>query len=171
MAPEASEEEQAAIGKRLKAAFLAKTPALKKLKEAIHRLVSPVLFVKDGKYSRKVENPNYRPFLMGLDKRKLHVRSAHAALNTLLQSAGALIAKLATILAYEELIRRGHVWGKDFALVAHVHDEMQFEVRKGLEEEVGQVVVEAMREAGRQFDFRCPIDGEAKSGGSWFETH
>lgn len=153
VAPLATEAEQAKIGKRLKQQFLNKTPALKKLREAV---------------AAKVQQNGY---LVGLDGRKLHVRSSHAALNTLLQSAGALIAKMATILAYEALIAMGYKWGKDFAMVAHVHDEMQFEVRKGLEQTVGEVVVQAMRDAGKFFNFKCPIDGEFKIGSNWKETH
>lgn len=153
VSPLASAEEMARIGKRLKKNFLAKTPALKRLRETVKAQVE--------------KNKS----LKGLDGRLLHVRSAHAALNTLLQSAGALIAKVATILAYRNLSSRGYKWGKDFALVAHVHDEVQLEVRKGLEEEVGKAVVEAMRQAGEYFAFRCPIDGEYKIGSNWKETH
>lgn len=151
--PNGTPEEQATVGKQLKARFLAKTPALKKLREAVADVVKK------------------RGYLIGLDGRKLHVRSAHAALNTLLQSAGALIAKQATIIAYNDLIAMGLVWGKDFAQVAHVHDEVQFEVRKGLEELVGKTIVQAMVKAGEHFEFRCPIDGEYKHGGNWRDTH
>lgn len=153
VAPNASEAEQAKVGARLKKSFLAKTPALKKLREAVAAKVQ-----SEGK-------------LIGLDGRILHVRSPHAALNTLLQSAGALIAKQATIFAYENLTTSGYKWGKDFAQVAHVHDEMQFEVRKGLEQIVGEAVVNAMRQAGDHFKFRCPIDGEFKIGSNWKDTH
>lgn len=140
-------------GAKLKKSFLAKTPALRRLREDVKAAAQK------------------RGFLVGLDGRRLHIRSDHAALNTLLQSAGALIAKKATVLACLELSTRGYVWGKDYALVAHVHDEMQFEVRTGLEDIVGQIVVEAMQKAGEHFKFRCPIDGEYKFGKNWKDTH
>lgn len=173
VAPNASPAEQARIGKQLKAAFLAKTPALKKLKAAISDICSPFTFTKHPTSGRplRTANPKYRGYLIGLDGRKLHCRSPHSALNTLLQSAGALIAKQATIFAYDDLIAAGLVWGKDFAQVAHVHDEVQFEVRKGLEEMVGKIIVQAMVKAGEHFNFRCPIDGEFKHGNNWCETH
>ena len=139
-------------GSRLKKSFLSKTPAILKLKEAVTEAA------KKG-------------FIIGLDGRKLTIRSAHAALNTLLQSAGALIAKQATINAYDELSARGFIWGVDYAQVAHVHDEMQFEAREGIEETVGQIVVEAMQKAGRDFNFRLPIDGEFKTGNNWKDCH
>ena len=150
--PLASEDEQRAIGKRLKRSFLKKTPALKALKEAVTKAAE-------------------RGYLIGLDGRKLKIRSAHAALNTLLQSAGALICKLATVLAYDNLSTTGYQWGRDWALVAHVHDELQIECRKEIADEVGQLVVRSMQEAGTRFDFRLPIDGEAKVGDNWRDTH
>lgn len=148
-----SEDVLKSAGATLKRSFLSRTPALKKLRDA----------VKDAAKSRG--------YLIGLDGRRLHIRSDHAALNTLLQSAGALIAKQACIFAYQDLCNSGYVWGKDFAQVAHIHDEMQFEVRKGLEDIVGKTVVNAMKKAGEHFKFRCPIDGEYKFGANWKETH
>ncbi len=112
-----------------------------------------------------------RGWLRGIDGRQLFVRSQHSALNTLLQSAGALLVKQATLNIYFELERRGYSWGTDWALVAHIHDEVQMQVRKEIAEEVAEVAVWAFQEAGRQFDWRCPLDGEAKIGNNWAETH
>jgi DNA polymerase I-like protein with 3'-5' exonuclease and polymerase domains len=153
VAPLADEKDQARLGKSLKAKFLNATPAIKDLRIAVR------------------DAARTRGYLKGLDGRKLRVRSEHSALNTLLQSAGALIAKLATVIAYDNLTASGLKWGKDFAFVAHVHDEVQVEVRQGLEQRVGEALVEAMREAGRVFKFKIPIDGEFKIGRNWKETH
>lgn len=143
----------AKAGKKLKENFLNRTPALKRLREDV------IMAVKQRKY------------LLGIDGRKLHVRSEHAALNTLLQSAGALLVKQATINLYDELTRRGYVFGKEWAMVAHVHDEYQLEVREELAEEVAEVAVWSFQEAGRQFNWRCPLDGEAKIGTNWADCH
>lgn len=153
VAPDADPEEQKRIGKKLKKAFLKKTPALKKLREKV------------------VERAEANGYLIGLDGRKLHVRSSHSALNTLLQSAGALISKVAMILAYQELCTRGYIFGKDYAFVAHIHDEIQTECRPAIAEEVGLIIVEAMRKTGEFFGLSCPIDGEFKIGNNWKETH
>jgi DNA polymerase I-like protein with 3'-5' exonuclease and polymerase domains len=152
VAPNADAEEQKHIGRKLKKAFLKKTPALKKLRE-------------------QVEAAAARGYLIGLDGRHLHIRSTHSALNTLLQSAGALISKVAMILAYRNLSARGYQFGKDYAFVAHIHDEIQTECRPAIAEEVGQIVVQAMRDAGEFFGFKCPIGGEFKIGSNWKETH
>lgn len=113
-----------------------------------------------------------RKYLIGLDGRKLHVRSQHAALNTLLQSAGALIMKKATIIRYDWCLNRyGWDWGIDWAQLGHVHDEFQSQVREPISKQFGEVSVEAIREAGRQFKFLCPLDGAYKIGRNWAETH
>lgn len=143
----------AKAGKALKENFLNRTPALKRLREDVAAVVKK------------------RGYLIGIDGRKLHIRSDHAALNTLLQSAGALLVKQATINLYLELSTRGYIFGKDWAMVAHVHDEFQLQVRKDLAEEVSKVAVWAFEEAGRQFNWRCPLTGEAKIGNNWAETH
>ncbi|UIL29722.1 DNA polymerase [Rhizobium leguminosarum] len=185
VAPDASPEEQKRIGKKLKRQFLQKTPALRRLREVVELKV--LGFVPKARPLNV--NPAYEHMwrqdsakqwwfkagaggvLVGLDGRKLNVRSAHSALNTLLQSAGALISKAAMIFAYQELSTRGYVFGRDYAFVAHIHDEIQTECRPELAEEVGQIVVEGMRAAGTFFAFGCPIDGEFKIGNNWKETH
>lgn len=140
-------------GRFLKAKFLSGLPALHDLIEAVEKRVKA-----EGR-------------IRGLDGRWLHIRSPHAALNTLLQSAGALIAKAATIFLYRDLCQLGYKWGRDWALCAHVHDEVQIECRPELAEIVGKTAVEAMRKAGEFFDFRIRIDGEYKIGNNWAETH
>lgn len=140
-------------GKKIKAEFLKQTPALKRLKEEIDVVLQS------------------RDWLTGLDGRKLSIRSKHAALNTLLQSAGALIMKQATIVLYDVLRKQGFIWGKDFAFVAHIHDEIQIQAREAVAEAVGKFAVESIKESGRLFKFRCPLDGEFRIGNNWAETH
>jgi DNA polymerase I len=113
-----------------------------------------------------------RKYLIGLDGRKLHVRHQHSALNTLLQSAGALIMKKATVLLHDQCLNRnGWDWGIDWAQLGHIHDEIQCQVRPEIAEKFGQLSVEAIREAGRHFKFLCPLDGAYKIGRNWAETH
>lgn len=140
-------------GAKLRSRFMSGLPAYKSLVNEIKRRV------KD------------RGYLTGLDGRRLHVRSAHSALNTLLQSAGALIVKLGTVLLYEACIERGWKWGEDFANVAHIHDEVQIQARPEIAQEIGNLAVESFAEAGRQFNFRVPISGTFSVGRSWAETH
>jgi DNA polymerase I len=103
----------------------------------------------------------------GLDGRRIWVRSEHAALNSLLQGAGAIVMKKALVLAYYRL-KKEKVW---FKLVASVHDEYQFETKPEFADTLGNIVRESIIEAGKQFNLRCPLDGEYKTGKSWRHTH
>ncbi len=152
--PKASATAKRAAGKALTETFLKKTPALKKLKEAIIKNVA-----------------KNKGFIRGIDGGRITVRSDHAALNSLLQSAGAISVKLATILFYDKLVAQGLKNGEDFQLVAHVHDEVQTLVKKGLEDVVGKTAIEAMREAGDTLGFKCPLDAEYGTGETWADTH
>jgi DNA polymerase I-like protein with 3'-5' exonuclease and polymerase domains len=102
--------------------------------------------------------------LYGIDGRRLEIRHKHAALNTLLQSAGAIAMKVATNLACERLAGKAH-------LILHVHDEMQFECRPEHAQEVGKVAAESIAEAGQILGFQCPLAGEFRVGNNWAETH
>lgn len=110
-----------------------------------------------------------RGTLYGIDRRILPVRSQHSALNTLLQSAGALAVKKATCLLWDYLEEEG--LSHDVQQVAHIHDEFQLLVREGLEDHVGEIAVKSFQDAGKYFNFRCPLDGEYKVGRNWAETH
>jgi DNA polymerase-1 len=103
----------------------------------------------------------------GLDGRRVRVRSEHAALNTLLQSAGAIVMKHALCIAVEKLA----TYGYPYTLVAQVHDEFQVDVPEEYAQAVGAVFRNAIREAGRRLDLRCPLDGEYRIGNNWSETH
>lgn len=56
-------------------------------------------------------------------------------------------------------------------MLAHVHDEYQLQARKEIADEVAQVAVWAFQQAGRDFNWRCPLDGEAKTGSNWSDCH
>ena len=118
-----------------------------------------------------VATASKRGFLIGLDGRRLPVRSQHAALNTLLQSAGAVVMKKALCNLSNGLEREGHDFGKDFSVVGWIHDEFQIEVRYPLVGHVGESAVNSIRAAGEHFGFRVPLDGEWRSGSNWSETH
>jgi len=105
--------------------------------------------------------------LPGLDGRRLHVRSEHAALNTLLQSAGAVVMKKALVLATDALQDAGI----PYTLVAQVHDEVQVEAETQYAEQVGQAFRKAIQDAGTYYEMRCPLDGEYKVGPNWSYTH
>jgi len=112
-----------------------------------------------------------RGYLIGLDGRHLDCPSLHSALNTLLQSAGAIIMKKALVLCDRSLQAQGYVPGEDYECVLNVHDELQIVARPESADIVVQTAVRSIQVAGQHFKFRCPLDGEYKVGKSWKETH
>ena len=135
-------------GRRLIDSFLKNTPALQKLRDKVSRLAE-------------------KGWLPGLDGRRLIVRSQHAALNTLLQGAGAIIMKQALIILNRKLIHAN----MDARFVANVHDEWQIETTEQDAETVGHFAVQSIRQAGIRLKLRCPLDGEFKVGLNWAATH
>ena len=103
----------------------------------------------------------------GLDGRRINIRSEHAALNSLLQSAGAIVMKKALVIAEEDL----KVFNVPSTLVAQVHDEFQVECPEEYAERVGVIYRNSIRKAGRELDLRCPLEGEYKIGDNWSQTH
>lgn len=140
---------KASDGATLKERFLTNTPKLKELRDKIGRIV--------------LQSKS----LPGLDGRRLQVRSDHAALNTLLQGAGAVVMKQALVLLDKKLKDAGIA----YKFVANVHDEWQIEVKAGQEEQAGKLGVEAIEETTTVLSMRCPLTGEYKCGNNWKETH
>lgn len=140
-------------GKAIKKKFLEGLPKL-------HKLITNV--------QAKIKS---RGYLYGLDKRILKVREQYKGLNVLLQSAGAIVMKKALCILNDDIEAKGWKINDDIAFVLNVHDEYQAEVKPELVEEYKVMAVEAIRKAGEYFHFRCPLDGEAKVGDSWYDTH
>lgn len=110
-------------------------------------------------------------FLRGLDGRILPVRSLHSALNTLLQSAGSVTVKQATVLFHRNMAALGYEHCRDYRQLAHIHDEWQSACPPSLAETLGETAIRSMTEAGAYFRLRVPITGEYKIGRNWAETH
>lgn len=128
--------------------FLNNTPSLKKLKA-------------------KVDKLSAKGFVPAVDGRKIWVRSEHAALNSLLQSAGAIIAKQWIVCFTDELKLKKI----PYKLLAWVHDEVQLETPAEYGETVGKIVADSATKAGEILKFRCPIAAEYRVGKNWHDCH
>lgn len=144
---------KAADGRRLKERFLNSLPSLKRLKKDVEATV------------RK------RGILRGIDGRRLPIRSEYAALNTLLQSCGAVVMKQSLIELYMKLHSIGWTHGKQYAFVGNIHDEFQAEVKPELADIYSQHAVNAITHAGSRLGMKCRLDGECMIGKNWKETH
>jgi DNA polymerase I-like protein with 3'-5' exonuclease and polymerase domains len=137
-----------ADGRRLKAKFLSNTPAL-------------------GKLRGRVSTASGRGYLLGLDGRRVAVRSEHAALNSLLQSAGAIVMKQALVL----LDQYATLHNIDYKIIGNIHDEIQTEVATKDAERFGRLATACIEAAGIHYNLNCPLAGEYKVGANWAETH
>lgn len=118
-------------GKALKERFFNAVPAYKELCSDIERTLITssewVGGVNKVTWRKRVHpdnsNLSITHSILGLDRRVVYVRSPHSALNTLLQSAGALICKKWVCLVEENMRKAGykHGWDGDFAMMAWVH--------------------------------------------------
>lgn len=138
----------ASDGKRLKEEFLRNTPSLGRLRENVGRAAA-------------------RGWLRGLDGRKVFVRSEHAALNTLLQSAGAIVMKKALTILDEY----AKLWSITYEFLGNIHDEWQVEVREDQADSFGRLATSSIQAAGIHFKMRCLLTGDYKVGDTWAQTH
>lgn len=157
--PTASPAEAKKIGAQMRAQLMEGLPAL-------------------DKAIKKVKAEAQRGFIIGLDGRRIKVRSEHSALNTRLQSDAAIIAKRWVCLTRSNALDAGAVIGwqtpiavKQFNMLAFVHDELQVAVSPAFAEEFAKIAVEAAAQAGRDFEYRCPVAAEAKLGFTWADCH
>lgn len=143
-------------GEQVQKKFMKGLPALK-------------LLIDDCKRQHK-ENG----YVMGLDGRRIYTRSEHAALNTLLQGAGAIICKQWIVEVEKLAVQAGlkHGLDGDFMYCAWVHDEIQVACRtREVAEKLGELSQIAMRNVQKKFNFKCQLDADFDIGSSWKETH
>ena len=141
------------LGKDIRKKFLAAIPGLDNLLTAVkERAESDVL--------------------IGLDQRPIKLQGKkHAALNYLLQSAGAIVCKRWNVIAYESLTKLGYQWDIDYQWLGWIHDEIQLAVLPHLVNDFKFNLEWAIVQAGEYYNLRVPLASEAKEGASWADCH
>lgn len=119
--------------------------------------------IKDCEFATHAHG-NVRPF----NWRDIPVRSAHAALNTLLQSSGAHIAKVWTCFCDVSLNK---MFKNKWRWVANVHDEIQIECAPDIAHDLGREVCACATKAGEYLKCLIRVDAEYRIGKNWSETH
>jgi hypothetical protein len=142
-----------ALGKTARGRLMDKVPALDKLSEAI---------------KKKKDSPG---FALLPDGRQVYIDSKHAALNMLLQGAGAIVMKKALIILDEGLRMEGLKAGDHYEFILNVHDEWQIQTHHHDAKFVGRMAQSSITLAGEAYQMRCPLDGEFKIGRNWAQTH
>ena len=135
-------------GQQLINKFLNNMPALKRLREQV------AMWSVNGT-------------VPALDGRLLHIRSEHAAVNTLLQGAGAIVCKQWLVHIMERVIKAK----LNVRLVASIHDEYQFEVAIPDIERFCKLTKEAMTQTTKTLKMKCELDCDYKVGKTWADTH
>lgn len=142
------------IGARIKDEFLKKIPGLSKLVSSLE-----AMFEK----SKKITGKGY---IIALDGRPIYMEGARLALNYLLQSFEKITVAAAVQQMQEQLDREGFDWQP---LIVY-HDEAQFMVRKDQAEAAMAIAKKAFEDGPKLFD-AVIMEGDAKIGRNWYETH
>ena len=151
---EKNPEVLATLGRKAIDGFVRGVPALKKLKQKIEETIGT------------------RGYLIGLDGRTLHCRSAFKGLNVLLQSSGAIIMKQVVINIHnniEQNLSLPH--GQEWEQMLMVHDEVQVACKPEHTEHIREQALQAFQQAGAFFGFKCTIEGDSRVGKTWSQTH
>ena len=162
--PNGTAEQKKKAGKTIKDKFKKSNPNFDKLTKLV---------------SKKAKE---RGYILDKDGKKLFIRSVHSALNLLLQSCGAIIMKYWLVNVDRELQRLGwlnsddimhnkDVHEVDYEFVLNIHDEAQTQVKAHKAEQLAQIKVAQFPITGEQMGINIRIDGEAKMGLNWAETH
>jgi DNA polymerase I-like protein with 3'-5' exonuclease and polymerase domains len=129
-------------------------PALKKLKQQLEQTIG------------------LRGYLLGLDRRILHCRSAFKGLNVLLQSAGAILMKQVVVNIHQNIEQHLDLpHGQGWEQMLMIHDEVQIACDPQYTEAIREQAMNAFPQAQEFFDFRCKIEGDSRVGKTWAETH
>jgi DNA polymerase I-like protein with 3'-5' exonuclease and polymerase domains len=117
------------------------------------------------------ENAAKNGYNITLDGRRVYTKpdADYAALNDLVQSAGAIICKRWMVNLDKLLVSEGI--REHCQQVGFIHDELQFEATEGTEDKVLELSKQAMRMTEKFYNFKCPLDADGAWGKNWSETH
>lgn len=136
-----------------------------------------------GKLQARVKEAAKRGYIKTHDGGKIKVRSQHSALNSVLQSGGAVVCKMALVIFERQLRevagfipnpltgRYTHPDGGQFGLTANVHDEWQTESTPEWADYIAEAGKRSIKLAGEVFKLKCPLAGSADIGANWAATH
>jgi DNA polymerase I-like protein with 3'-5' exonuclease and polymerase domains len=146
--PQLNEEDAKAKGADIRKKFVKAIPGLDQLLEAI-------------------KEASKKGYIKSIDGRHIKVDSPHKALNMLLQSSAAVIAKRWMVITNETIKQTGLCASQ----LAFIHDELQYECTPEHADDLSASLVFSSLAAGEYYNLRVPIESEAKQGKDWSEVH
>ena len=143
----------ATLGKEIRQKFLKAIPGLDGLLTAVQK---------------KAETD----ILRGLDGRPIRLQGKkHAALNYLLQSAGAIVTKRWGVIASNMIIEAGLQYEIDYQWLSYIHDEWNLAVVPAHVDTIKGILEWSIQDAGHYYKLKVPLNSEAKDGNNWAEVH
>lgn len=145
------------VGNVLKREFAKRIPGLAEL----NKKISSIYFSteKTGK-----------PWIPGIDGRKIYCDSAHKALNYELQDFEAISVKSSIAYIMRKCKEEGLKIGEHYHPRIFMHDEVQIEVAEEHAERLKAICEEAFTESAKDFGINI-LEGKGSIGNSWYETH
>lgn len=142
-------------GTSLKKKFFDNTPAMKLLTDAVKQAAER------------------RGWVKGIDGRRIPVRSAHSALNFLLQGAGAIVCKMWMNEFHRLLKENGYIDGLHYKQSAWVHDELQiaFNPEFITGEIMGKLSDDAIKNVGKELKMNIELASDWSVGDTYADTH
>ena len=115
---------------------------------------------------KEYEN-NHQKFITTIDGGKIVTRSKHSVFNAKCQSTGAKIMDMAGVIADDFIKERGLPANR----VIYIHDEYGYETYPEYADEVGRILVKAIKLSGKVFKLNVVLDADYLVGQNWGETH
>lgn len=110
--------------------------------------------------------------LKGLDGRPIRLQGKkHAALNYLLQSAGAIVCKRWVVLTHHKIEVAELRLGLDYQPLGFIHDEQQLAATPEHAKQIESILTASMPVVGTGLNLKVPLAAEAKQGKSWADCH
>lgn len=156
------------VGALIKKAIFGVAPGFQKLVDDLKAEWKSNAKVRIGKFGR----PEYHNgWIRGLDGRPVFIEAEHTILVYVLQSDEAIFMSAAYCKLYAEATKKFGPFGKDWAFVIWMHDEIQAEVKEEIASEFAKMAEAAIEWAGKFYKISCPHKGESEIGHNWAETH
>lgn len=139
----------------------------KKLRNRMERMIPALGFLQ-----KWIKSQLPRGYLVGLDGRKIQIRSEHSSLNFLIQCCGSLVVKYWIIECKRRFYEMfGPPSTSTWFPMLWVHDEQQLAATPEIAEQMQPVFDDAMQAVSRMFNLRCQMGADGKIGDTWAETH
>jgi DNA polymerase I-like protein with 3'-5' exonuclease and polymerase domains len=121
---------------------------------------------------KAVKEKSQTGVLKGLDGRPIRLQGAkHAALNYLLQSAGAIVCKNWVTKTHQNIESLGLRLGVDYQPLGFIHDEQQLAATPTHAISIKKILKETMPAVGTELQLKVPLAAEVQEGSNWADCH